>query len=69
MLAAVFKRSGVLEIEDRPQPKGLEGEEVSLEVEGSGVCSTDLHILRGYSFTGFATRMSNFPKFSPRKSF
>lgn len=45
MLAAVFKRKGVLEIEDRPQPKGLGEEEVLLEVEGSGVCGTDLHIL------------------------
>jgi threonine dehydrogenase-like Zn-dependent dehydrogenase len=45
MLAAVFKRRGVLEIEDRPQPKGLGEEEVLLEVEGSGVCGTDLHIL------------------------
>ncbi|HEY4784019.1 MAG TPA: alcohol dehydrogenase catalytic domain-containing protein [Chthoniobacterales bacterium] len=45
MLAAVFKRTGVLEIEDRPQPQGLAGDEVLLEVEGCGVCGSDLHIL------------------------
>jgi hypothetical protein len=45
MLAAVFKRRGVLEIEDRPQPKGLAADEVLLEVEGCGVCGSDLHIL------------------------
>lgn len=45
MLAAVFKRKGVLEVEDRPQPKGLAGDEVLLEVEGCGVCGSDLHIL------------------------
>jgi (R,R)-butanediol dehydrogenase/meso-butanediol dehydrogenase/diacetyl reductase len=45
MLAAVFKRKGVLEVEDRPQPEGLAGDEVLLEVEGCGVCGSDLHIL------------------------
>jgi threonine dehydrogenase-like Zn-dependent dehydrogenase len=45
MLAGVFKRRGVLEIEDRPQPKALAEDEVLLEVEGCGVCGTDLHIL------------------------
>ena len=45
MLAGVFKRRGVLEIEDRPEPRGLAEDEVLLEVEGCGVCGTDLHIL------------------------
>src|SRR5260370_19652799 len=45
MLAGVFKRRGVLEIEDRPEPSGLAEQEVLLEVEGCGVCGTDLHIL------------------------
>jgi (R,R)-butanediol dehydrogenase / meso-butanediol dehydrogenase / diacetyl reductase len=45
MLAAVFKRRGVLEIEDRPEPSDLAKNEVLLEVEGCGVCGTDLHIL------------------------
>jgi threonine dehydrogenase-like Zn-dependent dehydrogenase len=45
MLAAVFKRRGVLEIEDRPEPGGLAADEALLEVEGCGVCGTDLHIL------------------------
>jgi len=45
MLAGVFKRRGVFEVEERPEPKGLSGEEVLLEVEGCGVCGTDLHIL------------------------
>jgi threonine dehydrogenase-like Zn-dependent dehydrogenase len=45
MLAAVFKQRGVLEIQDRPEPHGLAEDEVLLEVEGCGVCGTDLHIL------------------------
>jgi threonine dehydrogenase-like Zn-dependent dehydrogenase len=45
MLAAVFKRVGVLEIEDRPEPKNLARDEVLLEIEGAGVCGSDLHIL------------------------
>lgn len=45
MLAAVFKKRGVLEIEDRPEPSELAEDEVLLEVEGCGVCGTDLHIL------------------------
>jgi threonine dehydrogenase-like Zn-dependent dehydrogenase len=45
MLAAVFKRRGILGIEDRPEPGKLAEDEVLLEVEGSGVCGTDLHIL------------------------
>jgi threonine dehydrogenase-like Zn-dependent dehydrogenase len=45
MLAGVFKRRGVLEIEDRPQPDRPTEDEVVLEVEGCGVCGTDLHIL------------------------
>ena len=45
MLAGVFKCRGVLEIEDRPEPRGLVEDEVLLEVEGCGVCGTDLHIL------------------------
>ena len=36
MLAAVVKRIGVLEIEDRPEPKSLAGDEVLLEIEGAG---------------------------------
>lgn len=45
MLAAVFKKRGVLGIEDRPEPGQPAEEEVLLEVEGCGVCGTDLHIL------------------------
>lgn len=45
MLAGIFKRRGALEIEDRPEPRGLDENEVLLEVEGCGVCGTDLHIL------------------------
>jgi threonine dehydrogenase-like Zn-dependent dehydrogenase len=45
MLAAVFKKKGVLQIEDRPEPGELADDEVLLEVEGCGVCGTDLHIL------------------------
>jgi D-arabinose 1-dehydrogenase-like Zn-dependent alcohol dehydrogenase len=45
MLAGVFKHRGVFAIEDRPEPTGLSENEVLLEVEGCGVCGTDLHIL------------------------
>lgn len=45
MLAGVFKRIGVLEIEDRPEPKNLAEDEILLEIEGAGVCGSDLHIL------------------------
>jgi len=45
MLAAVFKRKDVLEVEDRQEPKNLAGDEVLLEIEGAGVCGSDLHIL------------------------
>src|SRR5260370_21379519 len=45
MLAAVCKKRGVLEIEDRQEPGELAEDEVLLEVEGCGVCGTDLHIL------------------------
>jgi threonine dehydrogenase-like Zn-dependent dehydrogenase len=45
MLAGVFKRRGVLKIEDRPEPSKIADDEVLLEVEGCGVCGTDLHIL------------------------
>jgi threonine dehydrogenase-like Zn-dependent dehydrogenase len=45
MLSAIFKQRGVLEIEDRPEPRALVDDEVLLEVEGCGVCGTDLHIL------------------------
>jgi len=45
VLAGVFKRRGALAIEERPEPKGLLENEVLLEVEGCGVCGTDLHIL------------------------
>ena len=34
MLAGVFKRRGVLEIEYRPEPSGLAEDEVLLEIEG-----------------------------------
>ena len=44
-VAGVFKRTGVLEIEDRPEPKNLAEDDVLLEIEGAGVCGSDLHIL------------------------
>lgn len=45
MLAAVFAREGVLELQDRPRPSLEAPDEVLLEVEGCGICGTDLHIL------------------------
>lgn len=45
MLAAVFARQGVLEIQKRAIPELTTAHEVLLEVEAAGVCGTDLHIL------------------------
>ena len=45
MTAGVFARRGVLEIQARPVPTVTEKEEVLLEVEATGVCGTDLHVL------------------------
>ena len=45
MLAAVFAREGVLELEDRAVPKVSRADDVLIEVEGCGICGTDLHIL------------------------
>ena len=45
MTAAVFARRGVLEIQERPMPELLHANELILEVEATGVCGTDLHIL------------------------
>lgn len=44
MLSAVFSAPGVLELQERPRPVPAD-HEVLLEVEGCGVCGTDLHIL------------------------
>jgi (R,R)-butanediol dehydrogenase / meso-butanediol dehydrogenase / diacetyl reductase len=45
MIAGVFARQGVLEIQERPEPMLTNPDEVLLEVEATGVCGTDLHIL------------------------
>jgi (R,R)-butanediol dehydrogenase / meso-butanediol dehydrogenase / diacetyl reductase len=45
MTAGVFARRGVLEIQERPVPHISNPDEVVLEVEATGVCGTDLHIL------------------------
>jgi (R,R)-butanediol dehydrogenase / meso-butanediol dehydrogenase / diacetyl reductase len=45
MTAGVFARRGVLEIQERPVPTIRSADEVLLEVEATGVCGTDLHIL------------------------
>ncbi|HXH07351.1 MAG TPA: alcohol dehydrogenase catalytic domain-containing protein [Vicinamibacterales bacterium] len=45
MRAAVFAREGVLELQQRPEPRLDRADEVLLEVEGCGLCGTDLHIL------------------------
>jgi threonine dehydrogenase-like Zn-dependent dehydrogenase len=45
MIAGVFARQGVLEIQDRPEPRLVNPDDVLLEVEATGVCGTDLHIL------------------------
>ena len=45
MLAAVLAREGVLELQERPAPGAVRPDDVLLEVEGCGICGTDLHIL------------------------
>jgi threonine dehydrogenase-like Zn-dependent dehydrogenase len=45
MLAAVFAREGTLEMQERPVPAISHPTDVLLEVEGCGICGTDLHIL------------------------
>jgi threonine dehydrogenase-like Zn-dependent dehydrogenase len=45
MTAAVFARRGTLEIQERRIPAVTASDEVLLEVEATGVCGTDLHIL------------------------
>ena len=45
MLAAVFAREGVLELQERPIPQMAEPDDVLIEVEGCGICGTDLHII------------------------
>lgn len=45
MLAAVFAREGTLEMQERPVPAVASPGDVLVEVEGCGICGTDLHIL------------------------
>ena len=45
MTAGVFARMGVLDIQERPIPTLTAADEVLLEVEATGVCGTDLHVL------------------------
>lgn len=45
MLAAVFAGEGRLELQERPRPRAERGTDVVIEVEGCGICGTDLHIL------------------------
>ena len=46
MLAAVFAREGVLEFQQRPVPRVAKPTDVLIDVEGCGICGTDLHILQ-----------------------
>lgn len=46
MLAAVLAREGVLELQQRPVPQLTHPADVLLQVEGCGICGTDLHILQ-----------------------
>ena len=45
MLAAVFAREGELELQERPIPNLQKPDDVLIQVEGCGLCGTDLHIL------------------------
>lgn len=46
MLAAVLAAEGVLEMQQRPVPELAHPADVLLQVEGCGICGTDLHILQ-----------------------
>lgn len=46
MLAAVLAREGVLELQQRPVPRVAKPDDVLIDVEGCGICGTDLHILQ-----------------------
>lgn len=45
MLAAVFAGEGALDLQERPVPRIARPDDVLVEVEGCGICGTDLHIL------------------------
>ena len=45
MRAAVFKGSGVVELEDVPEPTVQADDDVVIEVEACGICGSDLQIL------------------------
>jgi threonine dehydrogenase-like Zn-dependent dehydrogenase len=45
MRAAVFKGSGVVELEDVPEPAVEAADDVVIEVEACGICGSDLQIL------------------------
>jgi len=46
MLAAVFAREGIVELQQRPIPRITGATDVLVSVEGCGICGTDLHILQ-----------------------
>lgn len=65
MLAAVFEGAGTLTLKERPKPSLSSDFQALIEVEGVGICGTDLHILQvppahpakrgiiqGHEFTG-----------------
>ncbi len=65
MIAAVFEGNGKLVLKERPRPRVKKPTDVLLEVQGVGICGTDLHILQvppahpatvgailGHEFTG-----------------
>jgi threonine dehydrogenase-like Zn-dependent dehydrogenase len=45
MLAGVFKREGVLSLEERKLPQITKPDEVLIRVLAAGICGTDIHIL------------------------
>ena len=45
MLAAVFEGQGQLALKQVPVPRLAQPEDVLLQVEGAGICGTDVHIL------------------------
>jgi threonine dehydrogenase-like Zn-dependent dehydrogenase len=45
MLAGVFVEEGVLDVRERSVPEISRTDEVLIEIEGCGLCGTDLHVL------------------------
>jgi len=52
MKAAVFTKTGELEIRDMPVPD-VKDDEVLIKIKAAGICGTDIHIYKGEYFSEF----------------